>query len=132
MRAYERMKCVNENEQVGEQTHWVRLCWLSLSLGFFIFLLWQLAEWVGLPLVMAQREVDLLFVPHTPSLFSVIWVGKNCIQSVMCGISNPHPSRARPFPLRCAVFYPSSCLCSPSNPPLMGLLINFWSCDGCA
>lgn len=67
---------MNENEQVGEQTHWVRLCWLSLSLGFFIFLLWQLAEWVGLPLVMAQREVDLLFVPHTPSLFSVIWVGK--------------------------------------------------------
>jgi len=40
-----------ENERVSESTDlWARLCWLSLCPGF---LLWQLAERVGLPQLMA-------------------------------------------------------------------------------
>lgn len=136
--------CMRTSVSNESTDFWARLCWLSLCPGF---LLWQLAERVGASPAWWHR-VDVVLInessattpplsePFQPTalncacVFTVFGVGKKCIPSVMCRNSNPHPSRARPLH-HPSVLYPSSHFCHPSNPPLMGLLINSWSCDGC-
>lgn len=88
-------------------------------------------------LVIELYATTLPLNPFKPQLmncacvFTAFWVGEKCIQVLSAKFQTltcqglDHSPCTTP-----SVLHPPHVLCYPSN-PLMGLLINFWSCDGC-